>query len=73
MEQGPLPSHPTSSSRALTLLLPWLLHVQEERALFFQRVEEIGVNGQWGIFSMVIPGRVGYQCSNFYRYHQSAT
>jgi len=29
---------------------------------------EIGVNGQWGIFSMVIPGRVGYQCSNFYRH-----
>lgn len=41
---------------------------KEERALFFQRVEEIGVNGQWGIFSMVIPGRVGYQCSNFYRH-----
>jgi hypothetical protein len=41
--------------------------VQEERALFFKRVEEIGVNGQWGIFSMIIPGRVGYQCSNFYR------
>jgi hypothetical protein len=72
---SPSPSHPTSSSsRALTVLLPWLLHVfKEERALFFQRVEEIGVNGQWGIFSMVIPGRVGYQCSNFYRYHQSAT
>jgi len=22
---------------------------------------------QWGVFSMKIPGRVGYQCSNFYR------
>ncbi|KAJ2795474.1 hypothetical protein H4R21_005096, partial [Coemansia helicoidea] len=28
----------------------------------------IGANGQWGIFSMTIPGRVGYQCSNYYRY-----
>lgn len=27
----------------------------------------MGANGQWGIFSMAIPGRVGYQCSNFYR------
>lgn len=43
------------------------LPLQEERELFFKRVKEIGVNGQWGIFSMVIPGRVGYQCSNFYR------
>jgi hypothetical protein len=25
------------------------------------------VNGQWGVFSQAIPGRVGYQCSNFYR------
>ncbi|KAG1383435.1 hypothetical protein G6F61_001369 [Rhizopus arrhizus] len=39
----------------------------EERKLFFQRLNEVGANGQWGIFSMTIPGRVGYQCSNFYR------
>jgi len=39
----------------------------EEKELFFKRMKEIGVNGQWGIFSTVIPGRVGYQCSNFYR------
>lgn len=25
------------------------------------------VETQWGLFSMKIPGRVGYQCSNFYR------
>ncbi|RCH82717.1 hypothetical protein CU097_002157, partial [Rhizopus azygosporus] len=39
----------------------------EERKLFFKRLKEVGANGQWGIFSMTIPGRVGYQCSNFYR------
>eukprot|EP01087_Luapelamoeba_hula_P024619 TRINITY_DN9446_c0_g1_i1.p1 TRINITY_DN9446_c0_g1~~TRINITY_DN9446_c0_g1_i1.p1 ORF type:complete len:662 (+),score=151.67 TRINITY_DN9446_c0_g1_i1:3-1988(+) len=44
---------------------PW---AKEEKELFFKRRDEIGVNGQWGIFSMVIPGRVGYQCSNFYRH-----
>lgn len=38
-----------------------------ERAAFFKRAEELGISGQWGIFSMTIPGRVGYQCSNFYR------
>ena len=26
-----------------------------------------GVDYRWGIFSMQFPGRVGYQCSNFYR------
>ncbi|KAK3816036.1 MAG: hypothetical protein J3Q66DRAFT_401235 [Benniella sp.] len=40
---------------------------KEERLLFHKRLEEIGANGQWGIFSMTIPGRVGYQCSNYYR------
>jgi len=40
----------------------------EERKLFFKRLEEVGADGQWGIFSMTIPGRVGYQCSNFYRH-----
>lgn len=43
---------------------PW---TPEERALFFKRLQEVGANGQWGIFSTAIPGRVGYQCSNFYR------
>ncbi|RHZ67009.1 hypothetical protein Glove_303g36 [Diversispora epigaea] len=40
---------------------------KEEEELFFQRLKDIGSDGQWGIFSMTIPGRVGYQCSNFYR------
>ncbi|KAJ1948525.1 hypothetical protein FBU59_001553, partial [Linderina macrospora] len=40
----------------------------EEQKLFHQRLKEIGANGQWGVFSMTIPGRVGYQCSNYYRY-----
>ncbi|ORX83354.1 hypothetical protein BCR32DRAFT_267018 [Anaeromyces robustus] len=40
----------------------------EERKLFFKRLDEVGADGQWGIFSMTIPGRVGYQCSNFYRH-----
>lgn len=25
------------------------------------------MNGNWGLFSTAIPGRVGYQCANFYR------
>ncbi|KAJ3091669.1 hypothetical protein HK102_013857, partial [Quaeritorhiza haematococci] len=41
---------------------------KEERALFMKRLDEMGADGQWGIFSMKIPGRVGYQCSNFYRH-----
>jgi hypothetical protein len=43
---------------------PW---TQAEQKLFHQRLKEMGANGQWGVFSMVIPGRVGYQCSNYYR------
>ncbi|KAJ3029628.1 hypothetical protein HDV00_009523 [Rhizophlyctis rosea] len=39
-----------------------------ERELFFKRLDEVGADGQWGLFSMSIPGRVGYQCSNFYRH-----
>ncbi|ORX46959.1 hypothetical protein DM01DRAFT_1339275 [Hesseltinella vesiculosa] len=38
-----------------------------EKEMFFKRLNDIGANGQWGIFAMTIPGRVGYQCSNFYR------
>ncbi|KAL0077084.1 hypothetical protein F4703DRAFT_1961411, partial [Phycomyces blakesleeanus] len=37
------------------------------KKLFHQRLDEVGANGQWGIFSIKIPGRVGYQCSNYYR------
>ncbi|KAI9025839.1 hypothetical protein CLU79DRAFT_743325 [Phycomyces nitens] len=40
---------------------------EDERVVFFERLEELGANGQWGIFAMKVPGRVGYQCSNFYR------
>jgi protein-tyrosine phosphatase len=41
----------------------------EEKELFMQRVKtfSVGTTPQWGIFSTTIPGRVGYQCSNFYR------
>lgn len=32
-----------------------------------KRVVEHGVNHQWGVFSQAIKGRVGYQCSNYWR------
>ena len=44
------------------------VRAQEEKELFMKRKAEIGIDGQWGIFSMAIPGRVGYQCANFYRH-----
>jgi hypothetical protein len=43
---------------------PW---TKQEVDLFYKRMEEVGVSGNWGVFAMAIPGRVGYQCSNFYR------
>lgn len=45
---------------------PWSA---EEKKLFLARVAEMDVSEQpqWGIFSQAIPGRVGYQCANFYR------
>ena len=43
----------------------WVVRCREK--LFFKRKKEMGVDGEWGIFSMAIPGRVGYQCCNFYR------
>ncbi|ETO19944.1 hypothetical protein RFI_17274, partial [Reticulomyxa filosa] len=39
----------------------------KEHELFMTRLLEMGANVQWGVFSMTIPGRVGYQCSNYYR------
>lgn len=36
---------------------------EDERKIFFERLEEVGANGQWGIFAMKVPGRVGYQVS----------
>eukprot|EP01080_Neovahlkampfia_damariscottae_P012754 gene12754-7030_t len=45
---------------------------KEEKELFFERIKTFDLRKegatQWGIFSMTIPGRVGYQCSNFYRH-----
>ncbi|EAX95957.1 hypothetical protein TVAG_114680 [Trichomonas vaginalis G3] len=47
---------------------PW---TKQEKALFLARLQEMreeGIKtGKWGIFSQAIPGRVGYQCANFYR------
>jgi hypothetical protein len=45
---------------------------EEEKALFLKRMKEMRGNADtfghdWGVFSMAIPGRVGYQCSSFYR------
>lgn len=39
---------------------PWS---REEEELFMKRLKEVGADGQWGIFSIAIPGRVGYQVS----------
>ena len=39
----------------------------DEHKVFMERVKEVGVNMHWGTFSMKIPGRVGYQCSNYWR------
>ncbi|OHT12704.1 Myb-like DNA-binding domain containing protein [Tritrichomonas foetus] len=45
----------------------------EETKNFMNRIKQMSkknfyeVAPQWGIFSMEIPGRVGYQCANFYR------
>jgi hypothetical protein len=47
---------------------PWTM---EEKQKFMARLAEVRENGdgtgKWGLFSEAIPGRVGYQCSNFYR------
>jgi len=39
----------------------------DEHKAFMLRVMEHGVNQQWGCFSKAIKGRVGYQCSNYWR------
>eukprot|EP01083_Nonionella_stella_P222939 795063_1 len=39
----------------------------DEHRVFMERVLGVGVNDQWGIFSQPIAGRVGYQCSNYWR------
>lgn len=40
---------------------------QDEHRIFMKRLKEFGANHEWGTFSKTIPGRVGYQCSNYYR------
>eukprot|EP00698_Gefionella_okellyi_P001637 TRINITY_DN11542_c0_g1_i1.p1 TRINITY_DN11542_c0_g1~~TRINITY_DN11542_c0_g1_i1.p1 ORF type:complete len:2102 (-),score=595.45 TRINITY_DN11542_c0_g1_i1:50-6355(-) len=47
----------------------WTAHEHQQ---FMERVEEFRVNAwhignSWGIFSLALPHRVGYQCSNYYR------
>jgi len=37
-----------------------------EHKLFMENILKMGVNNNWGLFSINIPGRVGYQCSNCY-------
>ncbi|KAH0796029.1 Myb-like DNA-binding domain containing protein [Histomonas meleagridis] len=40
---------------------------EEEKKLFIQALKiHPPSNGHWGLFSRLIPGRVGYQCSTFY-------
>lgn len=42
------------------------LWTARERELFFNRLAEVGADGQWGIFAIAIPGRVGYQVGGFF-------
>eukprot|EP01088_Endostelium_zonatum_P017154 TRINITY_DN4918_c0_g1_i1.p1 TRINITY_DN4918_c0_g1~~TRINITY_DN4918_c0_g1_i1.p1 ORF type:complete len:782 (-),score=272.51 TRINITY_DN4918_c0_g1_i1:8-2353(-) len=44
----------------------------DEKELFLKRIEEFEQNGwgvgkHWGLFAQGLPGRVGYQCANYYR------
>jgi len=39
---------------------------KDEKKRFKELISK-GVDYRWGMFSMQFPGRVGYQCSNFYR------
>ena len=39
---------------------------KEEKKRFKELIAK-GVDYRWGLFSIKFPGRVGYQCSNFYR------
>ena len=40
----------------------------EERRLFMLTLLRLGANVEWGLFAKHIPGRVGYQCSDYYRF-----
>ncbi|CAO3637761.1 unnamed protein product [Mucor fragilis] len=44
---------------------PW---TEDEKKLFIDQLKVMGTEGKWGLFSKGIPGRVGYQCSNYYRF-----
>jgi hypothetical protein len=45
---------------------PW---TKEEEELFIQIAKKHGAGDKWGLFSSYIPGRIGYQCSQYYRKH----
>ena len=45
---------------------PW---TKEEEELFLKTAEKFGAGDKWGLFSSYIPGRIGYQCSQYYRKH----
>jgi len=40
---------------------------KQEHKKFMQLLYENGANNNWGVFSINIQGRVGYQCSDYYR------
>merc|ERR1719233_1588843 len=40
---------------------------KDEHKRFMEVLLEKGANRNWGLFSINIKGRVGYQCSNYYR------
>lgn len=43
---------------------PW---TEKEKEMFIEAIKVHPPSGHWGIFSRNIPGRVGYQCSAFYK------
>ena len=43
------------------LFLFFFFFFKAEHEAFIKRLNERGADGQWGIFSMAILGRVGYQ------------
>eukprot|EP01083_Nonionella_stella_P074512 202166_1 len=39
-----------------------------EHCLFMIRIKELGITGQWGLFSRTIPSRNGLQCSQYWQH-----
>ena len=39
-----------------------------EHKIFMETLKTHGANYKWGEFSLHVPGRVGYQCCNYYRF-----